>query len=330
MKKWIVLCVSAILLLSACSNNEEATKQANTNEATENNNETTTNELTEETIVKGEEGDAVPMIQQALIDIGYDVEETGVLDSYTVWALTDMQLQLEDIATTGIYDKAMKQVIEEQLDQTTVEPAAKLDRPDSNDHLSLAIDNPYEVLALVNKSNALPEGFEPEDLTVPDVRFPFEEDDPKKQLRKVAADALEELFEASEAEGLNLFAQSGYRSYDRQVAVFAANVEKHGEEHANTYSARPGESEHQTGLVMDVTTDEVGFDLIVEFGETDEGKWLKDNAHKYGFIIRYPEGKEDITKYQYEPWHLRYVGEQAATEIYEKEMTLEEYLEAKQ
>ena len=78
MKKWIVLCVSAILLLSACSNNEEATKQANTNEATENNNETTTNELTEETIVKGEEGDAVPMIQQALIDIGYDVEETGV------------------------------------------------------------------------------------------------------------------------------------------------------------------------------------------------------------------------------------------------------------
>lgn len=81
---------------------------------------------------------------------------------------------------------------------------------------------------------------------------------------------------------------------------------------------------------MDVTTDEVGFDLIVEFGETDEGKWLKDNAHEYGFIIRYPEGKEDITKYQYEPWHLRYVGEQAATEIYEKEMTLEEYLEAKQ
>src|SRR5699024_11973724 len=79
--------------------------------------------------------------------------------------------------------------------------------------------------------------------------------------------------------------------------------------------------------VMDVTSQSAGFDLNTDFGETEEGKWLKDHAHEYGFIIRYPEDKEDITKYQYEPWHLRYVGKKAATEIYESNESLEEYLD---
>src|SRR5699024_3229984 len=152
-----------------------------------------------------------------------------------------------------------------------------------------------------------------------------DEDVPKKQLRKIAAEALEELFAAAENDNIQLFAQSGYRSYERQEAIFASNVAKNGEEHANTYSARAGESEHQTGLVMDVTSQQVDFQLVTDFGKTEEGIWLQEHDHEFGFIIRYPEGKEQITQYQYEPWHLRYVGEKAATKIFENNWTLEEY-----
>src|SRR5699024_4734909 len=116
---------------------------------------------------------------------------------------------------------------------------------------------------------------------------------------------------------MDLFAQSGYRSYDSQDAIFAANVDKNDEPAANNDSARHGESEHQTGLTMDITSPDVGYKLNIEFGDTKEGKWVEKHAADHGFIIRYPEDKEDITEYQYEPWHLRYVGKEAATEITE-------------
>lgn len=186
--------------------------------------------------------------------------------------------------------------------------------------------SPDSIHVLVNKEHTLPSDYTPTDLVVPDVRFPFAEDDPKKQLRKEAAQALEKLFAAAEAEGHYLYAISGYRSYERQEAIFASNVQKHGEEHANTFSARAGESEHQTGLVMDISSEAVGFQLVTEFGETPEGKWVQEHAHEYGFVVRYPEGKEAITKYQYEPWHLRYLGVEVATALYESGQTYEEYL----
>ena len=99
-----------------------------------------------------------------------------------------------------------------------------------------------------------------------------------------------------------------------------------GGEAADTYSARAGHSEHQTGLAVDITSDSVNEELTVEFGETEEGKWVAENAHRFGFIIRYPEDKTLLTGYQYEPWHLRYVGIDAATEIYENGWILEEYI----
>src|SRR5699024_4260346 len=124
-----------------------------------------------------------------------------------------------------------------------------------------------------------------------------------------------------------LNAQTEYRTYNKNEDIFDAYVEEHGEDEANNFSARPGESEHQSGLTMDVTSEDVDFQLTVEFAETEEGKWLKENAAEFGFIIRYPEDKEDITEYQYEPWHLRYVGKKAAEEMVKKGLTLEEYLE---
>ncbi|WP_062198036.1 M15 family metallopeptidase [Massilibacterium senegalense] len=182
------------------------------------------------------------------------------------------------------------------------------------------------LLILVNKNHAIDQNNRPTDLVIPKVRFPYEEDVEKKYIKKDAAEALAEMFQAAEKESLFLYGQSGYRSYERQVTIYNGNVQTMGEEKANAISAKPGESEHQTGLVMDITCEAVGFDVVEEFGETKEGKWVADNAHKYGFIIRYPKGKEEITGYSYEPWHLRYVGVKPATEITKKGITLEEYL----
>lgn len=283
-------------------------------------------ELPETMLQKGNKGKDVQALQHALITLGYPIDDTKLFDELTTWAITDFQLN-ENIMATGFYDQETREYLERCLkDGCSIEPGRKLSKPKTSQPNNI-VENPYDVLALVNKERELPHDYEPKDLTIPDVRFPFEEDHPKKQLRKIAADALEALFEAADQEGIHLFAQSGYRSYDRQEAIFASNVNEHGEDYANRFSARPGQSEHQTGLVMDVTSKNVGFQLIEQFGDTPEGKWLKDNAHKYGFIIRYPKGKEDITGYVYEPWHIRYLGVDMATAVYESGLTYEEYLE---
>ncbi|HET7615667.1 MAG TPA: M15 family metallopeptidase, partial [Bacillales bacterium] len=108
---------------------------------------------------------------------------------------------------------------------------------------------------------------------------------------------------------------------------FQSNVDQYGSaEKANQVSARPGQSEHQTGLSMDISTPEIGVDLDQNFGETKAGKWVAAHAADFGFILRYPKGKEDITGYEYEPWHLRYVGKKPAKTIMENHLTLEEYL----
>lgn len=113
---------------------------------------------------------------------------------------------------------------------------------------------------------------------------------------------------------------SGFRSYSNQNTIYHNYVYTHGQEEADTFSARPGHSEHQTGLAFDVGK------LDYAYGETEEGKWLAKNAHAYGFIIRYPEGKQHITGYRYEPWHIRYLGVDLATRVYNSGLTLEEYL----
>lgn len=112
---------------------------------------------------------------------------------------------------------------------------------------------------------------------------------------------------------------SGYRDYTYQEKLYNNYIKKYGKEKADTFSAQPGKSEHQTGLALDVGK------LDTSFGDTKEGKWLATNAHKYGFIIRYPKGKEKITGYEYEPWHIRYLGKDLATKVYKSGLTLEEY-----
>lgn len=122
-------------------------------------------------------------------------------------------------------------------------------------------------------------------------------------------------------EGITLNIISGYRSYSNQKRIYNNYVNKDGKAKADTYSARPGHSEHQTGLAADINS------LYTSFINTREGKWLNDNCHKYGFIIRYPKGKDSITGYMYEPWHIRYVGVSLATTLYNNGnwITLEEH-----
>ena len=178
---------------------------------------------------------------------------------------------------------------------------------------------------VVNKQFSLPADYIPEDLVVPDVLFNFNHYDEKKLLRQVAATALEDLFNAAKKEGLTFYAISGYRSYDRQKQIYDSNIATKGAEYTNRYSAMPGHSEHQTGLSMDVSTTSIGNRLEPVFAYTPEGKWLAKNAHKFGFIIRYPKEKEELTGYSYEPWHVRYVGIEMAKYLYEKQWTLEDY-----
>lgn len=190
----------------------------------------------------------------------------------------------------------------------------------------IEVQNPEDILVLVNKQYRLPRDYVPEPLVIPDVPFPFQDERENMYMREDAANALENMFAAIRKEGMELFGLSGYRSFATQQQIFPTHVRNGGFVWANNFSAFPGESEHQTGLAMDVTSREVGFGLTQTFGDTKEGQWVENNAHKFGFIVRYPEGMEHITGYKYEPWHLRYVGKKHAKNIYELDITLEEYV----
>jgi LAS superfamily LD-carboxypeptidase LdcB len=202
----------------------------------------------------------------------------------------------------------------------TIYPGQKLNIMNLSTPAAPTIGN----ILLVNKKHALPSSFVPGKLVNPNVPST---DRSKTQMTPEAAKALEALFAQANKDNIKLTAISGYRSYARQDAIFKSNVIKYGSATAaNQFSARPGESEHQTGLAMDVSSPSVGNSLTQSYANTREGKWLKENASKFGFIVRYERGKEYITGYQFEPWHLRYVGKDASTNIAYRNIALEEYL----
>lgn len=183
------------------------------------------------------------------------------------------------------------------------------------------------IAVLVNRQSVLAPEYVPEDLTTVKVKFAPQVLSERKKMRKEAAIALENLFKGADIDGIMLYGVSGYRSYQTQRLIYEAKVKGVGTEEADRFVAQPGRSEHQTGLAMDLTNvNGRNKPLNQAFGASKEGKWLLDNAHKYGFIIRYPAGKEQITGYSYEPWHVRYVGIEAAEVIKEGELCLEEYI----
>ena len=171
-------------------------------------------------------------------------------------------------------------------------------------------------LILVNKFYHLKEDYVPNDLVTLSGQY---NKGANNKMRKDAALAFMEMVDAAKLDNIILYNMSAYRDYNYQVNLYNKYIQRDGKEAADKYSARPGYSEHQSGLCSDLNN------ISDSFDGTDEAIWLKNNAYKYGFILRFPKDKEDITGYKYEPWHYRYVGKDAAKIIYEDDITLEEY-----
>jgi D-alanyl-D-alanine carboxypeptidase len=188
-----------------------------------------------------------------------------------------------------------------------------------------ALPDPDKLLIRVNKQDAVGPDYVPPDLvSIKAAKIPAANGDP--QVRKVVLPALERLFNDAQAAGVNFVVLSAYRSYDQQKAVLEAEIRAYGPEQAPRQVAEPGHSEHQLGTAIDFTSFGVKYQTDQKFGLLPEGRWLADNAHKYGFVMSFPDGKETITGYIYEPWHFRFVGPDVARMVRERGITLNEFL----
>ena len=206
---------------------------------------------------------------------------------------------------------------------------SNLDDIDIITRVNIGLDNPFyqnikksnklnDINILVNKYIYLPNDYVPNNLTTISSKF----SNSNKQLVFEAKESFERMATDALEQGYTIRAISAYRSYDYQKGLYDSYVKKDGIELADSYSARPGFSEHQTGLVVDIDNGEVDFN---NFENTQEFDWMTNNSHLYGFILRYPKDKEMITGYSYESWHYRYVGQKVATFIKENNLTLDEY-----
>jgi D-alanyl-D-alanine carboxypeptidase len=176
-----------------------------------------------------------------------------------------------------------------------------------------------DILMINNKVYKLPDKYVPNDLVTISNRYAY---GTNPQLRKEAYDAFVNMFNAAKLENLTIIINSAYRSYDYQVNLYNQYLKNYGQDYTDKYAARPGHSEHQTGLTVDVTTYGANAD---NFDKTEVFTWLQNHAHEYGFILRYPKGKEEITGYQYESWHYRYLGIETATKVHDEGITYDEY-----
>ncbi len=213
------------------------------------------------------------------------VDEQG-----TVTAVGEGSCTLRLTLATGIYTEASVTV----ADVPYFAPAIAVNPEDGCTYI--------DGILIANKTYALPEGYAPGGI-VPTVM-----------------EAWNAMVEAAKEEGISLRIISGYRSYQTQQKLYNNYVNRSGKEEADTYSARPGHSEHQTGLAFDIN------EISYAFGESKAGKWVAEHGPSYGFIIRYPKDKQEITGYVYEPWHLRYLGTELAMDVAESGLCLEEYL----
>lgn len=198
---------------------------------------------------------------------------------------------------------------------STVEPTASA--------LPAHLTDPNSVTVLVDKNHSLSRDFVPANLASPYLQSTAD----VIQIRQDVGDAAKSMISAAEAAGIKLYVTAGYRSYDEQQTLYEDRVSKLGEKEASDTTAKAGYSENQTGLALDFTDTATGTSSV-DFANTPAGKWLYENAHTYGFILRYPDKKQDITGYSYMPWHYRYVGTDVSSAMYEQggtDLTFEEF-----
>ena len=186
------------------------------------------------------------------------------------------------------------------------------------DKTQYSLDSPTSPWLVVNKRRPLnPKDFAPQ-LGMPQVGLRLAANNPEMQVSQQIVPALQQLFAAAKQAGRDLIIASGYRSYQTQVTVYNNEVKRNGQQVADQESARPGYSEHQTGLAVDIGAASRKCEVESCFGDMPEGQWLAANAYRYGFIIRYSQNNEATTGYTYEPWHLRYVGTELANELHKQ------------
>ena len=225
-----------------------------------------------------------------------DDEQETVVDANTQEGISSLStLWYYDSENLSRYETFATQNPEIALQDIIWMVEANLDMQDYADAVA-AVDSDSNS-ALVNKYFYLEEEYSPTDLVAVG----------NSMLRKEAAEAMEKMIKAAAAEGHKLWVQSGYRSFTVQSTLYDKYSANDGTELADTYSARPGHSEHQTGLAVDFNT------ITDAFGELPEGRWAAENSWRYGYILRYTKDNTDIVKYRSEPWHFRYIGEEYAT-----------------
>lgn len=208
----------------------------------------------------------------------------------------------------------------EDSDQTITHAVAMVNVGANKDHYTdvKKTDTSKDELILVNKYNQLPKDYAPEDLTDISVQYCYGDNEVSNEVYQKYIS----MYNAAKEEDLYLIITSAFRDYEFQDQLWNQYAKSQGEEWADSVAARAGHSEHQTGLTLDIVTYNSNMN---EFENTDEFKWLQKHAHEYGFIMRYPKDKEDITGYDYESWHYRYVGVETATKIHELGITYDEY-----
>lgn len=201
---------------------------------------------------------------------------------------------------------------------TTASESTSVTPEPSFDKTAYSNSDPESIWVVVNKIRPLnPKDYAPSDLV---------SIGNGQKMRAEAANALDQLIDDAKSAGYTISPLSGYRSYSYQVTVYNREVSNYGQEVADTESARPGYSEHQTGFAVDVGGGGCNIDSC--FGDKPEGKWVAANAYKYGFLVRYTTDKQDITGYRAEPWHIRYIGKALASEMHDQGVeTLEEFFE---
>ena len=207
---------------------------------------------------------------------------------------TDSSVQTNSVAEADVKNKNDDSKSESQITESKEEePEHKIEEKNGMTFV--------DGILIVNKTYSLPADYDP-------------------GTSAVAQNAFDKMAAAAAKDGITLFINSGYRSYQEQVNLYNSYAYERGTEEADKVSSRPGHSEHQTGLTFDVNTTELSFE------GTPEAIWLEKHCAEYGFIIRYPKGKEDETGYIYEPWHIRYLGKETAEKVTESGLTLEKYL----
>lgn len=262
-----------------------------------------------------------------LLDLGYTSKDINTIydklsdNSINILINNDYMKDLTNILNLNYF-------IEDNLERYL--NYSKIDADNAIVYVNIGLDNDYyenvekitdqyDILVLVNKYHYLDKSYVPNDLETINSKYQWL--GRSNTLRKEARIAFEKMCEDAIKDNIYLYAGSGYRSYNTQLSLYNTYVKRDGFKEAETYSARAGYSEHQTGLAMDIAN-KSGF---ISDGDK-EYTWLLENSYKYGYILRYPEGKEQITGYMKEEWHYRYVGTEVAKNIYNQKITYDEYI----